>query len=247
MSLTVVTGAWGPRRVDYAKPFAESFDRHWPRSVKLVIYTDGKIPVPDWAEVRLIDKCEGYTAFMTRHAGDPVKSGQKPAPGAHWKASCLAKGYNFRFDALRFAGQGFIPDDAAQRMNDGDVLCWLDADVVTRRAVSEDWVEGLIGLADGAYLGRAPKHSEIGFWAVRLGIATRAFLHDFATAYRTDAVFDLREWHSAYAWDDARRRAGRYGAVNMRDLTPGGHGHVFAMSPLASHLIHNKGLRKGFR
>lgn len=246
MSLTICTGAWGPHREAYARPFLASFARYWPADVRLVIYTDGPIADAGRAEVRSLADCDGYSAFMTRHANDPVKCGRKPAEGARWKSSCLAGGYNFRFDAVRFAGQGFIPDDAAGRMLDGDALCWLDADVVTTGPVAEDFIEGLIGDADGAYLGRQPKHSEIGFWAVRLSEHSRAMVMAFADAYRTDHAFKLAEWHSAFVWDDARVWAESHGLVTFRNLTPGGSGHVFDAA-LAPHLIHRKGARKGFR
>jgi hypothetical protein len=126
-------------------------------------------------------------------------------------------------------------------MRDGDVLCWLDADVVTHSAPPAGWIESLLGDEDVAYLGRAPKHSEIGFWAVRLSEESRRFVQEFADLYATDRLFQLRTWHSAFAWDDARRWAESHGLISARDLTPGGDGHVWFQSPLKAHLDHLKG------
>lgn len=244
MAVTVCTGMWGPRRLEYAAMFSSAFDEHWSRRTGLVVFSDDKVIVPHWTKLAPIQGIPGYMDFMSRHAGDPVKAGKKPGPGAKWKTGALEKGYNFRYDALRFAGQAFIPEAAAEGLPDGDILVWLDADVKTFADVPESFVEGLIGDADGCYLGRAPKHSEIGFWAVRLHTSTRALLHDFAELYRSDRLFDLREWHSAYAWDHARKELERHGVLDMRNLTPGGSGHVWFQSPLRHHLDHLKGDRK---
>lgn len=248
MTLTIVTGMWGPRREDYARMFLAGFEQHWPKEVRLLIYADGPISCPGRAEVRDLADCEGYSEFIARHAGDPVKCGKVPAPGATWKPKDIAAGYNFRFDAVRFAGQGFIPEHAAKTLPDGDVLCWLDADVASRGPIPCGWVEGLLAGQDGAYLGRAPKHSEIGFWAVQMGDDVRRFLVNFANAYLTDLIFDLAEWHSAFVWDRAREAAEQsLFLIDMRNLTPGGSGHVWLKSPLARYLEHRKGDRKGFR
>lgn len=248
MTLTIVTGCWGPRREDYARMFLAGFEKHWPDEVRLLIYADGPISASGRADVRDLADCEGYSEFIARHSGDPVKCGKVPAPGATWKPKDIAAGYNFRFDAVRFAGQGFIPEDAADSLPDGDVLCWLDADVASRAPIPRGWVEGLLAGQDGAYLGRAPKHSEIGFWAVRLNPRTREMLVSFARHYRSEIVFDLSEWHSAYVWDCARMAVTRSSlGLDMRNLTPGGSGHVWLKSPLAAYLEHRKGDRKGFR
>jgi hypothetical protein len=246
VALTVVTGMWGDAFERYGRAFLDGFFTRWPREVGLVVYSDDPA-VRAYAEpafvVRSMSELAGYGGFMKRHASNPERCGRQPRQG--WKDGDRLKGYSFRFDACRFAGQGFALDAAAGQALDGDVLCWLDADVRTTSPVPLGWIEGLLGQDDVAYLGREPKHSEIGFWAVRLSEESRAFLMAFADLYRTDKLFDLREWHSAFAWDDSRRWAERCGLIASRNLTPGGHGHVWLQSPLAEHLDHLKGeLRK---
>lgn len=250
MALTICSGMWGERRNHYANTFLPGLRKWWPSSVNLQLGLDEPLaellaPGRDM-RIHWLREDLGYQGFMDRNGGSPTACGKRPAPGANWKPKCLREGYNFRFDAVRFAGQGFIPDLAAGYMLDGDILCWLDADVVTHAQVPEGFIEGLIGDADGAYLGRGEKHSEIGFWAIRLNEGTRVMLRVFADAYRTDNLFTLKEWHSAFVWDWARRWAEDMHDVQMRDLTPGGHGHVFEQSPLSPFLLHKKGQRKGF-
>lgn len=256
MALTICTGMYGPRRDDYARIFLASFDRHWPADVRLHLYSDPPDPAfgqrvaegltrPRQAQVSWLARTDGWAEFIARHQDDPIRCGREPAPGAKWKSGATAKGYNFKFDAVRFAGQAFIPEAAAKDLDDGDVLCWLDADVETIKAPPYGWIEAMIGYADGAYLGRVNTHSEIGFWAVRLSPVTRRFLQFFAWLYRHDDLFKLTEWHSAFAWDEARRVFEKDG-LTMRDLTPGGRNNVFMASALSRFCVHHKGQRKGF-
>ncbi len=243
---TVVTGAWGPRRQFYIDTFVAGFDKYWPGAVKLEVYIDGPVKLPVTGGVGTsslsgLDDCRGYTEFMLRHRGNPIYCGR--VARTIWKPREMAAGYSFRTDAVKFAGQAFAPLDASERLPDGELMVWLDADVVTHTKVPLLWIDDLVGDADGAYLGREPKHSEIGFWAVRLNAHTRAMLKDFAELYRSDTLFSLKEWHSAFAWDHARRGAEAYG-VNLRNLTPGGSGHVWFQSPLKEFTDHLKGSRK---
>lgn len=246
--LTIVTGMWGPKRNNYADTFLPGLRKYWPSSVGLQLGLDAPLakllePGRD-GRIFWLNEEDGYREFMERHAGRPTACGREPMPGVVWKPKCQRAGYNFRFDAVRFAGQAFVPNLAAGYMLDGEILCWLDADVVTHDPVPVGFIEGLVGDADGAYLGRGAKHSEIGFWAVRLSERTRSMLLAFSEAYSTDHVFGLKEWHSAYVWDDARRWAEETQGVVMRDLTPGGEGHVWHQSPLAQYMDHLKGDRK---
>lgn len=248
MPLTVVSGAWGPRRAEYAGPFVEAFHAHWGAEVRLQLFTDQAVRLPELpGRLHMLNRsigaeCPGYLEFMARHMGSPRAAGREVSP--KWKEKDRRLGYNWRFDAVKFAGQAFVPEAAARDLEDGDVLCWLDADVIAFRHVPEGFIESLIGSDDGAYLGRAPKHSEIGFWAIRINDGARRFLRRFADLYREDAIFELKEWHSAFVWDHARRWAEAEGLIRMRDLTPGGSGHVWFQSPLRSCLDHLKGNRK---
>lgn len=205
-------------------------------------------PVPDAPEgvIWSLWDCQGQREFLERHADNLEAQGRKPRRG--WKASHVRGGYSFRFDAVKFSRQCFIPEYAASLLPDGEVMVWLDADVVTLADVPAGFVEELLGGADVAYLGRQPKHSEIGFWACRIGPETRAWLAELADLFRSDAIFELKEWHSAFAWDHTRRlfeAGGAFGqGIDARNLTPGGSGHVWCTSPLAPYMDHLKGKRK---
>lgn len=165
--------------------------------------------------------------------------GRVPAPG--WKASCRAEGYNYRFDAAKFWKQILIPEAASADMADGDILVWLDGDVETTGPVPLGLIPHLLGDGELVFLGRQPKHSEIGFWAVRINPATRYFLFCIANTYRTGAVLDLKEWHSAFVWDSVRRD------LDLREVNlcpSGARGHVWPISPMGAYTRHDKGKRK---
>lgn len=194
--------------------------------------------MPRGAE-RLLWDIGGAREFHVKHVDNPAAHGRAPLP--RWKEKERRGGYSFRFDAMKFWKQILIPGAAAADLADEDVLIWLDADVETVRPIGQIDILGLLGKAEVAFLSREPQHSEIGFWAVRLNARTRAFLADMAAIYTTGEVFGLPEWHSAFVWDVARRRAG----LQERNLCRrGARGHVWPMSPLARWMRHDKGPRK---
>jgi hypothetical protein len=240
MNLTVVTG-WSPSGwLEYGRRFLETFDEYWPADVALRIYVEELGPQPacrrDVRQV-LLDEISGCRAFIERHRESARANGRDVRPT--WKESCRLAGYNYRFDAVKFSRQGFIPYHAAAELRAG-LLCWLDGDVVSLRRVPPGFVEGLLPDDKAcAYLGRGDKHSEIGFQLYRVPDAL-PMLRTFSAIYEADAVFDLPEWHSAYVFDIARKRSG----IAALDLTPGGTGHVWMASPLRAFTDHLKGKRK---
>lgn len=230
MEVTVVTGFSPTGYEQYGKRFLETFDRYWPKSVDLLVYAEEEVPVPR-GEFRDLFSIEGCASFIESYRDDPAANGLMPS--LSWKQKEIEGGYSFRFDAWKFCRQGFIPFAAAQGRT--GILIWLDADVVTFAPVPEGFAESLVS-APVAYLGRAPKHSEIGFMGFRLPEALPV-LERFRDHYATGSVFSLREWHSAYVFDRALMDSG----VASVDLTPGGSGHVWRQSPLAAYTEHLKG------
>lgn len=241
--LTVVTG-WSPSGWrEYGALFLHTFERYWPADVALISYVEDPPPSTElprtkrWREFRLLDGIPAAAKTLALYDNTAAR-GRAPAPG--WKQRAVDIGYNWRFDALKFCRQALIPLDAAAGLDRGDLLCWLDGDVQTTRAVPPGFIETLLPREyDMAYLGRAPKHSEIGFQLYRIPAAV-PMLAEFQSLYATGAIVREKEWHSAYAWDIARNRSG----VKAYNLTPGGSGHVWEGSVLQRYMQHNKGDRK---
>lgn len=234
--LTVCTG-WSPAGwVEYGKKFVDTFAKWWPDSVELVAYVEEPVPLRR-GKCRSVLEIPGCREFLERHRENRAAQGLDKRPD--WKPSAIASGYNWRWDAVKFCRQAFIPHAAAQECKT-ELLCWLDADVVTFSRVPPGFIEGLLPKGrDVAYLGRAVAHSEIGFQLYRLPHAM-PLLKRFSDYYATDEVFKLPQWHSAYVWDAARREA----CLREHNLTPNGNGHVWWQSPLCKHTDHLKGKRK---
>lgn len=244
--ITVVSGVYPAGYTEYGRRCLQSFRDHWP-SVPLVLYVEdgGAEPAEDLGDrvrLRSVWDCNGPREFLDRHKDDPTRTGRKPCDQWHEKFR-NKRPYCYRYDAVKFAKQCFYPEHAAASLADGDIMIWLDADVPTFKPVDLTTIEQMMGAADLIYLGRGKAHSEIGFWAVRLNPLTREFLALLAEIYRSDAVFKLDEWHSAFVFDHCRRRF-TMSRGKARDLTPNGSGHVWFQSPLGAFCDHLKGNRK---
>lgn len=226
---------WGEAWERYGKDFAETFAEHWPDDVELVVYADRDLPLPR-GTLRPLTSVPGLTEFMASYGHNEFATGRRKSAHADWKPGDIKSGYSWSHDAVKWAPQGMIPDAAAEHITGSEILCWIDADVITTSPVPKGWIETIIGEHDGAYLGRCDSHSEIGFWTVRLPLGLH-MVERFADIYRTGAFLSEKQSHSAFIWDVARKSSG----LDMLDLSPGGSGHVFASSPLSAHLEHRKG------
>lgn len=245
MTLTVMTG-WSPSGwKEYGQRFAETFDRFWDADVRLVVCGEDPRELPNsshraW-EFHPLTNIPGLVEFIEGHQHLNFH-GRLKLPQHHWKERARAIGYNWRYDAVKFCRQAFIPEYVASMCRAGDHLAWLDGDVVTHARVSASDITDLLPADKSiAYLGRGAKHPEIGFQLYRVGTASRVMLAEFRRLYSSGEIFDLREWHSAYAWAEALKRTG--GGL-AEDLTPGGSGHVWHQSPLRGFTDHLKGDRK---
>lgn len=238
MNMTVITG-WSPSGWNlYGKIFLQTFCRHWHPDTKLVVYVEEfhEIPSrgPNQIVQRLIWDIPGARETL-QSFNNPLHKGLVPTK--LWKERAIQAGYNWRWDAWKFCRQGLIPLHAAEQAGDG-LLCWLDGDVVTTNTVQPGFIEKLLPPGyDMAYLGREPKHSEIGFQLYRIPEALPV-LRKFSELYTSGAITAEKEWHSAFAFDLARKRSPEIRGYNM---TPGGSGHVWTTTVLQRCLTHNKG------
>jgi hypothetical protein len=241
MMIKVCSG-WHPAgSIQYGRRFLASFDRHWPADVKLEVYTEEPEEMPrdacrDLWSIPGARDCQAYYGPAKFHGRVPLD---------RWKEKERLKGYAWRFDAAKFWKQILIPGAASIGMADGDILVWLDGDVETIRSVPIDMIERALADADGCYLGRPPKHSEIGFWAVRISPNSRFFLETIANVYRNGEAIELPEWHSAYVWDHVRKSFEAGGRLAFRNICRvGASGHVFPQTSIGRYLRHDKGERK---
>ena len=150
---------------------------------------------------------------------------------------------NYRMDAVRFAHK-VAAIELAYLKAETDALVWMDADCVTHAAVDENWLAELIGDAEFAYLKRKNKYPECGFMMFRVGsIRIHQLMERLCDLYRTDKLFELKEWHDSYAIDYCRAIV-----TGLRCKSLSGNaeetGHPLVNGPLGARLDHLKGKRK---
>lgn len=243
--MTTICSGFSPAGyTEYGRNFLDTFDRYWAPSIKLMCYVETKgdqIQMPR-GSYRSLWNCSGVAEFISKYKDNKAANGREP--NKHWRDKHIRLGYNFAFDAVKFCRQCFIPEEASCWLPDGELLAWSDADVLTLRPVPENFVEQLLGDGDICYLGREGTHSEIGFWAVRLNHKTRNFLTHFANMFRTEEVFKLDAWHSAYVFDYVLKKHVAAGALVPINLSPRGvvgNKHVWHQTILGHYLDHLKG------
>lgn len=237
MKQRVVSLCWGTAWERYGQTFVETFRKHWPDDVEFALVTDEIRDLPGVWEISL-EHVDGYRRFMDRWADDPMALGLeskdiKAVPGERfWKQ-----------DAVKWAPQGLAPRMALEGLEDGDVLAWFDADVETTAPVPNGWISTLLDGHDVACLQRPGRHTEIGFWAMRMGRSTRLVIEAFARMYETGTVFSFREYHSAFIFDRALEMEPE---LKIRNLAEGAKpSHPWPQTVLAQYTVHKKGNRKG--
>lgn len=227
--LTIVTG-WSDEGLEiYGNKFLETFEQFGnPHGMDLQVYTNER-------QESEIQECK---AFLKRHANNAAARGE--VAQNCWKPKEIANKYSFRTDAYKFCRQVYAIWHAAKNAQT-EYVAWFDGDVEFRGRFDAPTICNYLPETGGfAYLGREPWHPDIAFQIYRVPDAL-PFLYDWVDWYTSDRIFDLAEWHSAYAFDKARRNS----PVRAHNLTPARGDHaVWARSPLAAWSGHNKGKLK---
>lgn len=211
----------------YGKKFLESAADYWP--TKIVAYVEEPMQDDDQVSYKLLSEVYGLSAFLEYCNSNPVFRG------------CVGQGYNYNFDAAKFANKAFAQFDAQKYT--GKVF-WLDADLVFKKPVTTEFLEDLFDNHTICALQRPGMYTESGF----LGFDTdrgdfKTFLTEYINVYRKGKLFQLRGWHDCYALDYAIERSG----VLVKNLSPDfpKNGiNVMPHSVLGEYVIHNKGDRK---
>ena len=209
----------------------ESFRRHWPIEVDLVIYAedfevqyDSMGHLPAW-----------HSQFKLRHIGN------KRAHGI------IDGRYDFRHDAVKFSHKVAAITDAAEK-HDAGILIWMDADVFTHAKVTIDWLDQLAPVDYMAWLDRTNCYPECGFLMFNCAHkAHRGIMRDFRNLYEHDELFSLKETHDSYVLEQLIKDHVTAGTIQQPKSLSGKarrwH-HPFVSGPLGRCLDHAKGRRK---
>lgn len=211
----------------YGERFYRTFGEHWPEEVGLHVFSEDLIPEDFFESIAgadagpatrptgfydLLHYSPACRAFLERHAGNPAAHGRERLPWQDgWTPGKVAAGYNFRYDAFRFAKKVFAIEAARGEPYALGKLFWVDMDVVTFAPVGLDLLDEL--LPDDAALScldrGATYHSECGFVGYNLAHAEAVdFIMRFALTYATDQVLTLPQWHDSWVFDWLRRQTG---------------------------------------
>lgn len=225
----------------YAKRMLASWVRNWPVEVDLFVYPDERIPaIPKAPNLRQVHTTIPEKLEFIKYAS------ARP----EWKGE-TAKGYEYRFDAVKFSHKPFALWHCAHEiLMKGDRpysgMIWLDADTLTHSKVSLDVVENMAPRRyDIQFLGRCYKYTECGYLYFNLENPNAIELLDRWVGFYLDRTFsNQKEWHDSYLYDQARYAMGD--RLIGKDLT--GHiprrkgaGHPLINSFLGRYLDHLKG------
>lgn len=245
MRYHVCTLMYGTAYERYGKRFIETFDANWNIDIPLHIVTDHSLENHKDHKQHMLYNNPDFSHFMAKF------SQNKSAQGlGHEVYKVDQNGVSWRHNAVKWAPQAFAANMVASGlwggMQKGDVLIVLDADVYTKGPVDQAWLNRVIGNADVTYLGRQNQHSEIGWYSLKIGNATKNMLDHFAQVYYSGDFLKYEQSHSAYMFDVSLSRAMRmFPELRVRNLnTENLRGHVWPYTVLDEKLVHLKGKRK---
>ena len=240
---------------DYGQIMVETYLKHWPAEVPLMLYHEGFEPPSEPGRIEphdLVASSPALMAFKTRHIGNPRAHG-KVQPRRRLRIGSMSiplpmrgRKAPYRWDAVRFAHKSYAIFDAARRTN-ADTLIWIDADTRFFADVDMAELDALAPPDSAVSCLRRPNHSECGFVVYNLRHPeTRRLLDEFEAMYTQDLLFAEREFHDSFLFDIVRERAEARGA-RTHDIA-GGAGarasHVLINSRLGRFMDHMKGDRK---
>lgn len=236
----------------YGKKFIKTFHKYWPEDYKLIVYTDEMVPVERGECVLIQYNCSAIRYFIDRNKDDPRKCGREAVKG--WQKKHIQAGYNYKFDAVKWVYQAMVPYYAYTRYTDrhkykdkvfGDkYFIWMDADVVTKKRIPEDFIDKILDDYSVAYLGREKTHTECGFIAFRIGSFSNKLITDWFDWFSKDTIFTKEFWNSAHAFDYALEQSSIRSSGRPKNLTEGLNGHVWHKCILGEYMDHLKGKRK---
>lgn len=240
MSYTAITSFNKTLFDEYGHRMVDSFLKFWPESIDLWIYAEDFTAKFQDPRIKIIDmnQIENLLAFKERHKNNPKAHGN---------------GNNFKFDAVRFCHKVFSIAHACANKESGWII-WVDGDVVTHSPVTYGFVKGVSPeVCNITYLGRSrtKNYSECGWVGYNISKElTLDFVDYFEGLFVSDEVFDLKEWHDSYVFDEVRKifeKKPEFTAYDLGMTCPdyaARSNHIFINSVLGKCFDHQKGARK---
>ncbi len=241
--LNIVT-CYGPDGWEkYAKAFVESFQAHWPKSVKLFLFHHDTPPPPVDAE----------NIEVVNLADVPVWVKFKEAYGSINGRSDKWKGEKWEFNVAKFGNKPFAISEAMWRLEGRQgYLMWLDADTITQQAVPMDQIaRELTAVSDVAVLERPKTFIESSLMVFNTESKKAAHLvGDVEEIFARGNFRRYAEWHDGFIYDTmiGLHKAHGLDVVNWSPNAVGGLGSdAFGTSFFGGFMKHFKGYLKDSR
>lgn len=243
MGVVIVTSFGNIGYEVYGKHFLDTLSTNAATNIEVLVYHEGLCKEGSWYRQDILELSE-CSQFLSRHRNNLFTQGKRRYGSTAWKAGALKEGYNFRFDAYKFARKVFAIADAANRCAEGSKLFWIDADMVFKSAMSPETFHDLLKDDEGVcYLNRKPYHSECGFVGYNLQHKeVRRLISQFKDVYALDTFFQLKEWHDSFVFDEMLYRF--KGKILERHIPHTSCSDPVGHSELATYMTHLKGDRK---
>jgi hypothetical protein len=234
---TVITSFTETGYAKYGKDFIETFKKHWPKDIRLLVYYEGDSIRDDW---HFIDEVEGLLTFIDKLQFPMMKGDMGDGS------------WNIQLDATQNRNLFMIRH--AANLYGGHII-WCDADIITHTDITHEVLDGWIKDKFCVYLGRDgwnfPDYSETGF--LIFNTQHQLFANYFGACMAildSGMIFTLPNWHDSRTFDTARlvfkNHADEF--VNLAShLPPNSTIHPFINSDLGKYMDHKKGKRKGNR
>lgn len=223
----------------YAQEMLTSFTKYWPEDTMLFVQLD------DATHKDNVAIATNNKALVAIEPSDACKKFVEENQGKDDPK-------NYRFQCVRFCHKVFALGAAASTIMDmpeeerPDVLIWLDADVITKKPINEDFLS-IAGPQDfvASYIGRKDwDHSECGWVAYNMkNEAGYAFIRSFCEMYETGNVFNLEQWHDSFVFDYLRKEVDKANDKEcFFNLAEGVGGvNVWSEILLGEYMEHRKG------
>lgn len=212
----------------------ESFVERWPDDIKLRIYTEDGLTLPENPKYEIYDLYEAEpdaAEFVERNKDRPDQQNPK----------------ELHLGAVRFSYKTFSIINACLASS-VDYMIWLDADTFTHTNITHEFLDTLVDQKNYlTYLGRDNNYSECGFVIYNLNhTINESFIGCWKNMYVSDNVFELPQWHDSFVFDTLRKSFESFQNITNNNLSPWGknYDHVFINSILGEYMDHMKGDRK---
>jgi hypothetical protein len=243
---TVVTTMPSSKWEEFGAHSIPSFDRYWPKNIKLKVYLEGEqtLPVKVSDRIQILNMEEELpeiAEFEKRNNHRSPEVGNLDAAGP------------FRKQASKFCRKAYAILKELESP-ESRYVWFMDADVETLRDVPEGLLAHMVDY--GTYVGCLPRKHGVdglgytetgfGFWDTK-NPWHKVWCKNYRACWDDDLLFNFPMWIDCLAFDYATDRLTKYGKVQVYDIADGASehsSHPLNDGPLGTFFNHKKGRRK---